>query len=51
MQKDSFHRIHYISRNFKNESLAFEETKAMLLFMRLKVPKPMHVSRSRSCLQ
>lgn len=39
MQKDSFHIMLYVSRNFKNESLAFEETKAMFLFTCLKLPK------------
>lgn len=50
MQKESFHKIHNISKNFKGETLVSEKIKSVFLFTDLKLPKSMHVSISRSYL-
>lgn len=50
MQKESFHKIHNISKNFKSETLVSEKIKSVFLFTDLKLPKSMHVSISRSYL-
>lgn len=50
-QKESFHRIHYVSKNFKNETLTSEKTKSVFLLTDLKLPKSMHASISRSYQQ